>query len=277
MMIQGLVCIIEEQRVNFYFERCEKQRSSIMEEKLYQLARWIEEARYAVALTGAGVSTESGIPDFRSPQSGLWQIVDPFKVASLEGFLNDPVGFYDFWRWRFSKLKEAQPNITHRLLAGLEVRGKLRAIITQNIDDLHRKAGSKRVLEVHGNYTRGLCLECRTPYPIEELLKKAEQEGFPRCDRCRGLLKPDVVLFGELLPPAFAESEAEVHRADLLLVLGSSLEVYPVAGLVPQAKESGAKVAILNREETPFDRLADIAIHSDLGSAMCRLSELLFC
>lgn len=248
---------------------------TLHEGKLYQLSTWIEQARYAVALTGAGVSTESGVPDFRSPQCGLWSMVDPLKVASVEGFLRDPVGFYEFWKWRFSRLGEACPNITHSLLAHLESRGKLKTIITQNIDNLHRKAGSQRVLEVHGNYTRALCIKCRKPYGIETLFEKVERGKVPYCDHCQGLLKPDVVLFGELLPPAFAESESEVCRADLLLVLGSSLEVYPVAGLVPQAKYGKARVALINREETPFDGLADLVIHSDLGPAMCRLSELL--
>jgi NAD-dependent deacetylase len=245
------------------------------EGKLYQLADWLDRARHAVALTGAGVSTESGIPDFRSPQCGLWSMVDPLKVASIDGFLNDPVGFYEFWKWRFSKLREAQPNITHSVLAQLEARGKVKAVITQNIDDLHHKAGSQRVLEVHGNYTRSLCLECRRTYEIETLFHKVERDQVPYCDHCHGLLKPDVVLFGELLPAAFAKSEEEIRKADLLLVLGSSLEVYPVAGLVPQAKHRRARVALINREETPFDESADLVIHSDLGPAMCRLSELL--
>lgn len=247
----------------------------MQERKLYQLSKWIEQAHYAVALTGAGVSTDSGIPDFRSPQCGLWSIVDPMQVASVHGLLTDPVGFYHFWKWRFSKLNEALPNITHSVLAQLEVRGILKAIVTQNIDNLHRKAGSKRVLEVHGNYTRGLCIECKKPYKIETLFRKVAKQRVPQCDDCQGLLKPDVVLFGELLPPAFLESEAEVHKADLLLVLGSSLEVYPVAGLVPQAKYGRARIALINREETPFDGLADLVIHSDLGPVMCRLRELL--
>jgi NAD-dependent deacetylase len=244
-------------------------------ESVRELARLLEQAHHAVALTGAGVSTESGIPDFRSPESGLWAMVDPLKVASIEGFLSDPVSFYQFWKERFSRLTEAQPNITHLLLARLEAQGLLKAVITQNIDDLHRRAGSKRILEVHGNYTRGLCIECRRPYEIETLFAKVEQEGVPRCDLCEGLLKPDVVLFGEILPPAFAESEAEIHRADLLLVLGSSLEVYPVADLVPQAKYCGARVVLINREPTPLDRLADLVIYSDLGPVMHRLGELL--
>ena len=246
-------------------------------ERVQKLAEMLERARYAVALTGAGVSTESGIPDFRSPGSGLWAQVDPLKVASVEGFRRDPRGFYEFWRWRFAKLTEAEPNVTHRVLAQLEKKGLLKAVITQNIDGLHTQAGSKRVLEVHGSYTRGVCVECREVYPIEEVFHKVEAstEGVPRCDRCGGLLKPDVVLFGELLPPAFQEAELEVLKCDLLLALGSSLEVYPVAGLVPQAKARGARLAILNRDPTDFDSMADLVIHAELGPTMERLSELL--
>ncbi|MCS6937421.1 MAG: NAD-dependent deacylase [Candidatus Bipolaricaulota bacterium] len=242
-----------------------------MKRLVEELVKGLLEARYAVALTGAGVSTDSGIPDFRSPGSGLWRHVNPMQVASIEGFFADPVRFYEFWCWRFAKLSSAVPNITHRLLAELEERGILRAVITQNIDDLHRKAGSKRVLEAHGNFTRGRCVACRKLYAIEEIFVKVERAGLPRCDDCGQLLKPDVVLFGELLPPSFEEAMAEVERSDLLWVLGTSLEVYPVAGLVPQAKQEGAKVFIVNREPTPFDGIADLVIHSELAPVMERV------
>ena len=247
------------------------------DEKLNRLAEWLTNARYAVVLTGAGVSTESGIPDFRSPGSGLWSQVDPMKVASIEGFLSNPKRFYEFWRWRFAKLTEAEPNVTHKVLAKLEAQGLLKAVITQNIDGLHKRAGSKRVLEVHGSYTRGVCVECREVCPIEDVFQKVEksEEGVPRCDRCGGLLKPDVVLFGELLPPAFQEAELEVAKCDLLLALGSSLEVYPVAGLVPRAKYSGARVVIINRDPTEFDAIADLVIHAQLGPTMQKLAKLL--
>lgn len=244
-------------------------------ESVQELAKLLQQASYAVALTGAGVSTESGIPDFRSPESGMWQQVDPFKVASIEGFRKDPQSFYEFWSWRFAKLTEAKPNVTHIALAELERKGILKALITQNIDNLHHQAGSKKIYEVHGNYTRGLCIECHKRYEITALFEKVKQSKVPYCDDCYGLLKPDVVLFGELLPVDFYESVAEVKRADLLLVLGTSLEVYPVAELVPQAKRSGAKIVILNREPTPFDGVADLAIHSQLGPAMELLRRLI--
>jgi NAD-dependent deacetylase len=248
---------------------------SVMDAKIKELADRIRESGYAVALTGAGVSTESGIPDFRSPRSGLWTQASPMEVASVEGFLSNPQRFYEFWRERFAKLTDAEPNITHKVLAKLEAQEKLKAVITQNIDGLHRKAGSKRVIEVHGSYAQGVCVQCGRRYAIEDILAKSEQSGVPHCDGCNGLLKPDVVLFGELLPPAFSEAEREAARCDLLLVLGSSLEVYPVAGLVPRAKHSGARVAILNRDPTEFDSIADLVIHARLGPTMERLAELL--
>lgn len=237
----------------------------------------LQEAQYAIALTGAGVSTDSGIPDFRSPSTGLWAQYNPMEVASIGGFRSNPMRFYEFWRQRFAKLADAQPNITHRVLAELEARGYVKCVITQNIDDLHRKAGSKRVLEVHGNYTRGLCIGCKKKYTIHEIFTKVERHRVPLCDECSNLLKPDVVLFGELLTPDFDQALDEADRCDCMVVLGTSLEVYPIAGLVPQAKLKGALIAIVNRDETPFDRIADLVIHSELQPVMTELQRLLCC
>ena len=233
----------------------------------------LQEAQYAVALTGAGVSTDSGIPDFRSPTSGLWAQYNPMEVASLGGFRSNPQRFYEFWRQRFARLADAQPNITHRVLAELEARGYLKCVITQNIDDLHRRAGSQRVLEVHGNYMRGLCLGCKRTYTIQEIFEKVERHRVPLCDDCKNLLKPDVVLFGELLTPDFDQALDEIAQSDLLIVLGTSLEVYPVAGLVPHAKSLGARLVIINRNETPFDSIADLVIRSELQPAMLQLRQ----
>jgi len=246
-----------------------------MEKKIERLANLIRESTYAVALTGAGVSTESGIPDFRSADSGLWNVYDFAKVASVEGFLNDTAGFYEFWKWRFARLNSAKPNMTHKTLAKLERLGHLKALITQNIDNLHREAGSEAIYEVHGNYRTGLCIDCREELPIEEIFSKVETSKIPACDGCGGLLKPNVVLFGEFLPPAFIEGMYEALKSDLLIVLGSSLEVYPVADLVPQAKMNGARIVVVNRDETPFDRHLDLVIHSELGAAMQALNEII--
>ncbi|MCL6641783.1 MAG: NAD-dependent protein deacylase [Candidatus Bipolaricaulota bacterium] len=246
-----------------------------MRESVERLAQMLQEAHYAVALTGAGVSTDSGIPDFRSPTSGLWAQYNPMEVASLGGFRSNPARFYEFWRQRFAKLADAQPNITHRALAELEARGYLKCVITQNIDDLHRRAGSRRVLEVHGNYMRGLCLGCQRPYTIQEIFEKVERHRVPLCDDCNNLLKPDVVLFGELLTPDFDQALDEIAQSDLLVVLGSSLEVYPVAGLVPHAKSLGARLVIINRDETPYDRIAHLVIRSELQPVMTELRHAL--
>ncbi len=235
----------------------------------------LQKAHYAVAFTGAGVSTESGIPDFRSPGSGLWEQHNPMEVASIGGFRSNPARFYQFWRWRFAKLVDAQPNITHTVLAKLEALGHLKCVITQNIDDLHRRAGSKRVLEVHGNFTRALCVGCKKTYTLQEIFAEVERQHIPLCEDCNSLLKPDVVLFGELLTPDFDRALEEIERCDLLLVLGTSLEVYPVAALVPQAKRHGAQIAIVNRDKTPLDSIADLVIQSELQPVMLQLRQAL--
>lgn len=246
-----------------------------MKEKVQQLANWIEASMHAVALTGAGVSTESGIPDFRSPESGLWNVVDPFKIASIDGFLNNTKAFFEFWSWRFEMLSDAEPNVTHRFLAALESSGRLKSLITQNIDNLHRQAGSQKLFEVHGNYRTSICIKCQAEVDSEEVFEKVRESGIPFCDSCEGLLKPKVVLFGELLPPEFMDGVNEIMRADLLLVLGSSLEIYPVADLVPRARINGARVAVINRDETPYDAHVDLVINSELGPTMTMLASQL--
>lgn len=240
---------------------------------LGRIADWIGKARDAWAFTGAGVSTESGIPDFRSTDSGLWAQTDPMAVASLDGFLRDTPRFYAFWHWRFAMLDQAEPSATHRWLAALEGEGRLRGVITQNIDGLHVKAGSSTVYELHGSFRRGACVSCRRRTTIEEVLRRAQADGKPRCDRCGGLLKPDVVLFGETLPVDFYEASAALHACDLLLVLGTSLEVFPAADLVPQAKQAGGRVALLNRDPTPMDHWADAVARGELGRLVAGLAQ----
>jgi NAD-dependent deacetylase len=238
------------------------------------LVERLSSARRAVALTGAGVSTESGIPDFRSA-GGLWEDHDPMRVASIQGFLQDPEGFYRFWTDKFAALVDAAPNVTHRVLVQMERSGRLTSVITQNIDGLHGRAGSRRVHEVHGTFERARCLGCGAVAPMAEVFAEARRSGVPLCRSCGGLLKPDVVLFGEMLPPAFEEGASDVSQADLLIVLGSSLEVYPVADLVPSAKAMGATVVLVNRDPGPYDQLADLAVHGELGEVMGAVAEAL--
>lgn len=232
-------------------------------------ARLLREAKRAWALTGAGVSTPSGIPDFRGPQ-GLWRLYNPEEVSTIDGFHRNPQAFYAFWLWRFQHMSKAQPNPVHKLLAALEEKGVLKGIITQNIDGLHQRAGSKRVLEVHGHARSGTCLSCGKNYPLEWMVGEVERTGLARCP-CGGLVKPDVVLFGEPLTPAFDEAQRELAQADLLFVLGTSLTVWPVAGLVPFALGQGARLIIANAEPTPYDPYSDVLLRGDL----VMMSELL--
>lgn len=225
-------------------------------------ARLLREARSAWALTGAGVSTPSGIPDFRGPQ-GLWRMYNPEEVSSLEGFRRNPRAFYSFWLWRFQNMKKAEPNVVHKFLAALEKKGLLRGVITQNIDGLHQKAGSTRVLEVHGHVRSAACLSCGATYSMDWVAKEVERAGLALCT-CGGLIKPNVVLFGETLTPDFELAQREVARADLLFVLGTSLAVWPVAGLVPLALSRGARLLIANAEPTPYDPYADAILRGDL-------------
>ena len=229
-------------------------------------AALLERARSGVALTGAGVSTESGIPDFRG-DAGLWKDYDPMDVASIEGFEANPARFYRFWSSEFATLAHATPSPAHRFLAGLESRGRITTVVTQNIDGLHQAAGSRNVLEVHGSFRTVECLACGAREGVATVFPRCGEQA-PACRACGAReLKPDVVLFGEMLPPTFARAEKEVDQADVLVAMGTSLGVYPVAGLVARAKRRGAKVVILNRDPTPFD--------AELGTICRQLGALL--
>jgi NAD-dependent deacetylase len=229
-----------------------------------RLAELIRDSQCTVALTGAGISVPSGIPDFRSPGTGLWENVDPMEVAHIDVFRHDPQRFWHFYRPRFGMLSDKQPNAAHLALAELESRGLLDAVITQNIDRLHRKAGSRRVIEVHGTIETSSCLDCGESYPLERVEELFDDEGVARC-RCAGPVKPDVVLFGELLPePAMDEALALCAGAELLLCVGSSLEVYPVAGLPSVTRNSGGRLAIVTKGRTPYDAEADVRLEGDV-------------
>jgi NAD-dependent protein deacetylase/lipoamidase len=230
-----------------------------------RLAELIRDSQCTVALTGAGISVPSGIPDFRSPGTGLWEKVDPMEVAHIDVFRRDPARFWNYYRPRFGMLSDKEPNPAHAALAELESRGLLDAVITQNIDRLHRKAGSRRVIEVHGTIETSSCLDCRESYPLEHVDDLFDAEGVARCRGCDGPVKPDVVLFGELLPErAMDEAVALAAGAQLLLCVGSSLEVYPVAGLPSVTRSSGGRIAIVTKGPTPYDDDADVRLAGDV-------------
>ena len=235
-----------------------------------RLARLIVDNQPCVVLTGAGVSTESGIPDFRSP-GGLWAQFDPLDYGSVEAFGADPGRVWRFYAPRFAMLTEAEPNDAHRALAELERRGLVRAVVTQNIDLLHERAGSKEVVEVHGSIRTSSCPLCGVRCPLAQVLPLIEAgDGAPRCPSCSAVLKPDVVFFGELLPEREIERAFELAReARLMLVVGSSLEVHPVAGLPTETLAAGGKLAIVNRGPTPVDARASLRIDGSAGEALC--------
>jgi NAD-dependent deacetylase len=244
-------------------------------EQNYEIAsELLANSRRAVALTGAGVSTPSGIPDFRSPDSGIWRNVDPFQVATIYAFRQRPQDFYD-WVHPIAKLAfEAEPNIAHTALADLEIHGPLVGVITQNIDMLHSKAGSKSIYEVHGHWREATCLNCYTIYPSEEhLIPFLDCGEIPYCEDCGGVLKPNIILFGEQLPIGIMnEAKRLILSCDLLLVAGSSLETAPAGDLPMLAVENGAKVMIINLEPTYLDSLADVVINANVVDALPRLS-----
>jgi NAD-dependent deacetylase len=230
-----------------------------------QLAELVRESECTVALTGAGISVPSGIPDFRSPGEGLWEKVDPMEVAHIDAFRRDPARFWSFYRPRLHSLGDVEPNGAHEALAQLEQRGLLEAVITQNIDTLHQKAGSQRVIEVHGSIRTASCQSCGAEYPLAEVEALFGDDGAAACSDCGGPVKPDVVLFGEFLPEqAMAEAESLAGRADLMLCVGSSLEVYPVAGLPSVTLGRGGRLAVITKGPTPFDQDAAVRMDGDV-------------
>jgi NAD-dependent deacetylase len=229
------------------------------------LATLLRERQPCVVLTGAGISTESGIPDFRSP-TGIWAESDPMEYATIDAFRRDPRKVWQFYALRLELLTRAEPNDGHLALAELERRGLVQAVITQNIDGLHQRAGSQDVIEVHGSIRTGSCLECGERRPLVE--------AMPACPSCGSIMKPDVVMFGELLPAEAMDRAVELTRgAGLLLVVGSTLEVYPVAGLPDETLATGGALAIVNRGRTPYDSLAAIKVDNAAGETLRALVE----
>jgi NAD-dependent protein deacetylase/lipoamidase len=244
-----------------------------MRREIEALAALLRERQPCVVLTGAGISTESGIPDFRSP-TGIWAEYDPIEYATIDAFRRDPVKVWEFYALRFEVLTRARPNAGHLALAELERRGLVEAVVTQNIDGLHERAGSREVIEVHGSIRTAGCLTCGERMPLADVVAALRDAPAPPCRRCGAIVKPDVVMFGELLPAGAIERAVDLAEgAGFLLVVGSSLEVYPVAGLPEATVSAGGSLAIVNRGPTPFDGLAAVRIDGGAGDVLSALVE----
>ncbi len=232
------------------------------------LKSWADEAQRIVFFGGAGVSTESGIPDFRSVDGLYHQKFDypPEQILSHSFFLRQPEYFYRFYREKMLPL-EAEPNAAHRKLAEWEREGRLLAVVTQNIDGLHQKAGSKAVYELHGSVHRNYCMKCRKFFGPEYV---RDHTPLPRCDACGGLIKPDVVLYEESLDDACIQGAVEaIAKADVLIVGGTSLTVYPAAGLIRYYR--GHRLVLINRDATPYDSEADLVVRTPIGETFAKL------
>ncbi len=248
-----------------------------MNEKIEKAIKLWKEAKKALIFTGAGMSTASGIPDFRG-KNGLWKKVDPIKMVSIEAFQTNPSQFYKFYMERLSMLNNALPNEGHKIIAELEEKGYVVGVVTQNIDDLHRKAGSKNVYEVHGSVRTATCVKCGDKITKEELIQLIESsvDMVPRCKKegCNGIYKIDVVLFGEMLPPDVWERAMDLARqVPLTVALGSSLTVYPAAYIPRITKENGGKLIIVNADPTPLDHMADVVINDDIVSTLKEIKK----
>ncbi len=241
-------------------------------ERIELFADLLLKKKPAVVFTGAGMSTASGIPDFRS-KGGLWSKVDPFKVASIEALRSDPAGFYRFYKERLSKLTKAQPNEGHKVLGRLEKAGLVQAVITQNIDGLHQRGGSRKVIELHGNMREAHCMKCGKAISSEKLLRILEEREIPYCE-CGGIYRIDVVLFGEPLPhDAISEAARLTQGGYLWIVLGSSLQVMPAASFPYEAYLNGSPLVIVNRDPTYLDGKAEIVFRENIVDVLTSLEE----
>jgi NAD-dependent deacetylase len=248
---------------------------SIDADLITRAARLIKSAQHAIALTGAGISTPSGIPDFRSSGSGLWTRYDPMSVASLTAFRTHPDRFYD-WVYPFAEtIMQAKPNPAHHALAKLESAQHLAGIVTQNIDDLHGRAGSNVVYEIHGHFREATCGSCYERFSSEGLLETFVKSGeVPRCRECGGVLKPNIVLFGEQLPHEIMEpAQRLVDESDLIIVAGSSLEVTPAAVMPITSLNNGARLIIINHDVTYLNPRADVVFRSDVADVLPLLAD----
>jgi NAD-dependent deacetylase len=242
-----------------------------------RLAEMLREARSALVLTGAGVSVPSGIPDFRSPGTGIWEKVNPMEVAHIDAFRRQPDRFWHFYGERFASLVDKQPNAAHEAIAELERRGVIRGVVTQNVDRLHRRAGSRNVIEVHGSIEWSVCPECGGRTSLERVLEIiGAHPGAPECPACIAPLKPDVVLFGEMLPEvAISDAYALAAEADLIVCVGSSLEVFPVASLPGVTRDGGGRIALITQGPTPYDGDAELKLTGDVVDELTAVMEAL--
>lgn len=241
-----------------------------LENQIQAAADLLRSSHHAVVFTGAGISTPSGIPDFRSANTGLWERYNPMEVASIGVFRSHPEQFYGWIRPLLQGIWSAQPNAAHRAIAELETAGIVKAVITQNIDDLHQRAGSKNVYEVHGSLRTVTCPACQETYPSDNFKEDLSSgDNMPHCPRCRRILKPDITLFGEMLPlETWKTAEEHCKNADVLLVAGSSLEVWPAASLPQLSAEHGARLVINNLSPTFLDNSAVILLQMDVAEAI---------
>lgn len=247
-----------------------------MQDQIAAIAQLIAESRSMIAFTGAGISTPSGIPDFRSPDSGLWTDCDPLAVASIYGFRQNPKAFYDWVQPLIRVTLRAEPNPAHLALAQLEALGKLKCVITQNIDTLHTRAGSRLVHELHGHMREATCTHCFAVYSSEPYIKRLlEDSRVPRCPGCGGVLKPNVILFGEQLPYREVQMAKEAARlTDLMIVIGSSLEVAPASDLPLLALRHSAKLVIINLQPTFLDSHATYVVHANAAEILPEIVSL---
>lgn len=253
-----------------------KKTEGLLSERIEKAVQMFQDAERIVTFTGAGISTESGLSDFRSP-GGLWS---RFRMVTYQEFIESAEGRREYWAMRrelIPELLRARPNKAHQALANLEVIGKMDAVITQNIDGLHQDAGNTRVLELHGTNRTASCLSCGKQWPIEPVQKQLEEGNLdPRCDSCSGLIKPDTVSFGQAMPQdVMAEAFTLAGECDLLLMIGSSLEVHPAASIPPAAYENGARLIFINRTSTPYDHLANFLFSESAGDVMSRIVNML--
>ena len=244
------------------------------QEELERAVELIKKSAHIVALTGAGISVDSGIPDFRS-EGGLWERYDPHEYATYDSFLKNPRKFWMMGQELAEVILKAEPNAAHKGLAKLEEANKLMGVITQNIDNLHQSAGNKRVIELHGNYLRAYCMDCATEYIGEDIHRRVVAgEIPPKCDKCGGVLKSEAILFGEPLPEKPMEEAVDMCRTtDLLLIIGTSLTVYPVAFLPQLAKNAGAKIIVVNLTGTNRDQIADVVLRGRASEIIPKITS----